>query len=164
MRGLHELRVKESDRLAAVADGLKANRIDCGSTATIFSCKGAGAPGRQAGRHPARPSHRHEFPRHGSCFGKDVTVDDETMIATSFPTFKALMASLGAQLPDHRHRRTGGLRQGTIALKAGEAFRPAASRHVAFYRATALALTGRGKVRLSGTRGGGGGLALTDFR
>ena len=28
---------------------------------------------------------------------KDVRIDDEEMIATSFPTFKALMASLGAQ-------------------------------------------------------------------
>ena len=29
MRGLHELRVKESDRLAAVADGLVANGVEC---------------------------------------------------------------------------------------------------------------------------------------
>jgi 3-phosphoshikimate 1-carboxyvinyltransferase len=34
MRGLKELRVKESDRLAAVAAGLRANGVDSRSTAT----------------------------------------------------------------------------------------------------------------------------------
>ncbi|MFO1117234.1 MAG: 3-phosphoshikimate 1-carboxyvinyltransferase [Beijerinckiaceae bacterium] len=99
MRGLHELRVKESDRLAAVADGLKANRIDCEIDGDDLLVRGAGAPPAGGGLVATHLDHRiaMSFLVMGLASEKDVTVDDETMIATSFPTFKALMASLGAQ-------------------------------------------------------------------
>ena len=84
---------------AAVADGLKANRIDCEIDGDDLLVRGAGAPPAGGGLVATHLDHRiaMSFLVMGLASEKDVTVDDETMIATSFPTFKALMASLGAQ-------------------------------------------------------------------
>ena len=98
MRGLHELRVKESDRLAAVAAGLAAAGVEheiAGDDLIVRRRPAAGR--RRRGRHPSRPSHRHELPGHGAGVAKPMTVDDASMIATSFPNFRALMESLGAK-------------------------------------------------------------------
>ena len=67
MEGLAELRVKESDRLAAVARGLAANGVDCGEGPDSLLVRGTGrVERRRNGRDPSRPPHRHEFPRHGA--------------------------------------------------------------------------------------------------
>ena len=54
MQGLEELRVKESDRLAAVAAGLKANGVDCSEgEATLVGARPAGRQGARR-RHASR--------------------------------------------------------------------------------------------------------------
>lgn len=99
MRGLHELRVKESDRLAAVADGLRANSVDCAIEGDDLLVRGTGGPAEGGGLVATHLDHRiaMSFLVMGLASTKDVAIDDETMIATSFPTFKPLMASLGAE-------------------------------------------------------------------
>jgi 3-phosphoshikimate 1-carboxyvinyltransferase len=98
MRGLHELRVKESDRLAAVADGLSVNGVDCAIEGDDLVVRGAGGRAAGGGLVATHLDHRiaMSFLVMGLASEKDVTVDDEAMIATSFPTFKALMGGLGA--------------------------------------------------------------------
>jgi 3-phosphoshikimate 1-carboxyvinyltransferase len=68
MRGLSELRVKESDRLAAIADGLRANGVECEIAGDDLIVQGAGRgrPRRRHGRDAHGPSHRHELSRHGA--------------------------------------------------------------------------------------------------
>ena len=98
MRGLQELRVKESDRLAAVADGLAVNGVDCTIEGDDLIVRGAGGPAPGGGLVATHLDHRiaMSFLVMGLASQKDVAIDDEGMIATSFPTFKALMTSLGA--------------------------------------------------------------------
>jgi 3-phosphoshikimate 1-carboxyvinyltransferase len=99
MRGLAELRVKESDRLAAIAEGLRA----CGTEVAIegdtlivegrASVKGGAAI-------KARLDHRiaMSFLVLGLAAQKPVRIDDGATIATSFPDFVALMQGLGAAI------------------------------------------------------------------
>ena len=99
MRGLEELRVKESDRLAAVARGLEANGVACVEGADWLTVRGrpdgAGLGGSTVATHL---DHRiaMSFLVMGLATPRPVTVDDATMIATSFPQFLALMEGLGA--------------------------------------------------------------------
>ena len=98
MNGLQELRVKESDRLAAVAAGLAANGIKHqieGDDLLVEGGKGVVQGGGMVATHL---DHRiaMSFLVLGCAAQKAVAVDDETMIATSFPTFKPMMAKLGA--------------------------------------------------------------------
>ena len=99
MRGLHELRVKESDRLAAVADGLLANGVDCAVDGDDLIVRGAAGPAQGGGLVATHLDHRiaMSFLVMGLASQRQVAIDDETMIATSFPTFRGLMAALGAQ-------------------------------------------------------------------
>ncbi len=99
MRGLHELRVKESDRLGAVAAGLEANGVDCAIDGDDLIVRGADGPAAGGGLVATHLDHRiaMSFLVMGLAARKDVRVDDETMIATSFPTFRPLMTALGAQ-------------------------------------------------------------------
>lgn len=97
MNGLAELRVKESDRLAAVSAGLSANGVahEAGpDTLTVFG-KGAAAGGGTVATHM---DHRiaMSFLIMGLAAQQPVTVDDDHMIDTSFPGFAALMEGLGA--------------------------------------------------------------------
>ena len=100
MRGLGELRVKESDRLGAIAAGLEANGVRCaieGDTLTVEGCgEGAAVPG--GGFVETRMDHRiaMAFLTLGLAAKDAVTVDDTRMIETSFPGFEALMTKLGA--------------------------------------------------------------------
>ena len=99
MQGLEELRVKESDRLSAVANGLKANGVDCTETETALKVRGVpGGKGIGGGMVETHLDHRiaMSFLVMGLASEKPVTVDDQTMIATSFPEFMDLMAGLGA--------------------------------------------------------------------
>jgi 3-phosphoshikimate 1-carboxyvinyltransferase len=98
MRGLSELRVKESDRLAAVAAGLDAtgvtNRIEGDDLIVV------GAPRvRGGGVVATHLDHRiaMSFLVMGLASDQPVWVDDAAMIATSFPTFRPEMERLGAK-------------------------------------------------------------------
>jgi 3-phosphoshikimate 1-carboxyvinyltransferase len=96
MRGLSELRVKESDRLQAVADGLGANGVAHRIEGDDLIVEGGLVKG--GGTVATHLDHRiaMSFLVMGLASEKPVTVDDETMIATSFPQFRPLMAALGA--------------------------------------------------------------------
>jgi 3-phosphoshikimate 1-carboxyvinyltransferase len=87
-KGLEELRVKESDRLSAVANGLKANGVDCEEGKDWLVVRGApGGKGLGGGEVATHLDHRiaMAFLVMGLASQKDVTVDDANMIATSFP-------------------------------------------------------------------------------
>ena len=101
MRGLDELRVKESDRLAAVAAGLGANGVRCEETADGLTVHGMGADGVPGGGNVATHlDHRiaMSFLVMGLAAKSPVRVDDSSMIATSFPEFENLMRDLGAEI------------------------------------------------------------------
>ena len=99
MQGLEELRVKESDRLSAIARGLEANGVVISETADGLTVKGRGdAPG--GGTVATHMDHRiaMAFLTLGMAARAAVTVDDAAMIATSFPSYQTLMRDLGADL------------------------------------------------------------------
>jgi len=96
MRGLEELRVKESDRLEAVARGLKANGVRYEIEGDDLIVQGGAVPG--GGTVTTHMDHRiaMSFLTMGLASEKPVTVDDVAMIATSFPEYQDLMRGLGA--------------------------------------------------------------------
>jgi len=101
MRGLEELRVKESDRLEAVARGLKRNGVPYTIEGDDLLVQGLGADGVPGGGMvPTHMDHRiaMSFLTMGMASQNPVTVDDVTMIATSFPEYEGLMRDLGAVL------------------------------------------------------------------
>lgn len=101
MRGLDELRVKESDRLAAVAAGLAANGVahEEGEDWLIVTGDPDGR-GYGGGTVETHLDHRiaMSFLVLGLACEKGVTVDDGRMIATSFPEFVSLVAALGGSI------------------------------------------------------------------
>ena len=99
MRGLKELRVKESDRLAAVADGLAANGVAAEIAGDDLIVHGTGAVAG-GGTVTTHMDHRiaMAFLIMGLASARPVGVDDATFIATSFPGFVPMMRSLGADL------------------------------------------------------------------
>ena len=112
MAGLAELKVKESDRLAATAAGLRANGVRARSTG-IASCVEGGKGVRGGGTVETHLDHRiaMAFLTLGLAADRPVTVDDAGMIATSFPEFRAPHARAWCMLgrsrrmsgDDHRH-------------------------------------------------------------
>ncbi|QRE73358.1 3-phosphoshikimate 1-carboxyvinyltransferase [Methylobacterium aquaticum] len=101
MQGLHELRVKESDRLAAVAAGLKANGVSHVVEGDDLIVHGDGSAPAGGGTVETHLDHRiaMAFLVLGMAAGRPVTVDDGAMIATSYPGFLSDMRALGAALP-----------------------------------------------------------------
>ncbi len=104
MQGLEELRVKESDRLSAVARGLEANGVTCEEgkdwLKVTGSPDGKGASGSYGGGTvETHLDHRiaMSFAVMGMASQNRVTVDDATPIATSFPQFEPMMTGLGAR-------------------------------------------------------------------
>jgi 3-phosphoshikimate 1-carboxyvinyltransferase len=99
MNGLQELRVKESDRLAATAAGLVANGVRAHVEGDDLIVEGGAGLCKGGGVVETHLDHRlaMSFLVMGLAAQQPVTVDDETMIATSFPTFRPLMAQLGAE-------------------------------------------------------------------
>ncbi|MDZ4740931.1 MAG: 3-phosphoshikimate 1-carboxyvinyltransferase [Alphaproteobacteria bacterium] len=99
MMGLGELRVKESDRLAAVADGLIACGIKIELGSDWLAVEGLGVGGMPGGGKIAtHMDHRiaMAFLIAGLAAKAPVTVDDTSFVATSFPDFIPLMQKLGA--------------------------------------------------------------------
>jgi 3-phosphoshikimate 1-carboxyvinyltransferase len=101
MQGLEELRVKESDRLAAVTAGLKANGVDCSEGEASLAVRGR-PEGRGLGGATVETHLDHRiamaFLVMGMAAEKPVTIDDRATIATSFPQFVELMTGLGAEI------------------------------------------------------------------
>jgi 3-phosphoshikimate 1-carboxyvinyltransferase len=100
MRGLAELRVKESNRLAAVVAGLQTCGVEAREDGDCLIVEGTGnAPpgGAEIGAHR---DHRiaMSFLVLGLAAQRPVAVDSADMIATSFPGFVPLMQSLGARI------------------------------------------------------------------
>ena len=99
MRGLKELRVKESDRLAATADMLRVNGVaaEIAGDDLMVAGKGRAAGG---GRVATHMDHRIAMSAlvMGLASEQPVGVDDAAFIATSFPGFVDLMRSLGANM------------------------------------------------------------------
>ena len=100
MAGLEELRVKESDRLAAVEAGLQANGVMTSTGPDWLEVSGGGAPG--GGRVITHMDHRiaMSFLVMGLASRIHTSVDDGRIIATSFPDFAGLMNRLGARISE----------------------------------------------------------------
>jgi 3-phosphoshikimate 1-carboxyvinyltransferase len=99
MRGLSELRVKESDRLAATAAGLQANGVDCEISGDDLIVRGKGRA-QGGGLVETHMDHRlaMAFLVMGLASEKPVKVDDGAFIATSFPGFVENMNKLNAEI------------------------------------------------------------------
>jgi len=116
MRGLKELRVKESDRLAATAEMLRVNGVTVEISGDDLIVNGGGgvasrngvgggaqtgaAGGRGGGRVVTHLDHRIAMSAlvFGLASERLVTIDDAATIATSFPGFASLMRGLGAEI------------------------------------------------------------------
>ncbi len=103
MHGIGELRVKESDRIDAVARGLEANGVrieEEANSLVVHGCGAGGVPG--GGLAESRLDHRiaMSFLCLGLAARNAVAVDDCTMIGTSFPGFVSLMRELGAEIAE----------------------------------------------------------------
>jgi 3-phosphoshikimate 1-carboxyvinyltransferase len=99
MHGLGELRVKESDRLAAVVAGLLACGVEASEEGDSLIVEGCGGAPIGGGSVAACHDHRiaMSFLVMGLASRQPVEVDSLAMIATSFPDFVPLMRSLGAR-------------------------------------------------------------------
>jgi 3-phosphoshikimate 1-carboxyvinyltransferase len=103
MRGVKELRVKESDRIDAMARGLEACGVRIEEDEDTLIVHGLGAGGVPGGARTAvHLDHRiaMSFLILGMAAQHPVSVDDASPIATSFPVFTPLMTALGATLRD----------------------------------------------------------------
>jgi 3-phosphoshikimate 1-carboxyvinyltransferase len=98
MRGIGEMRVKESDRIALMAAGLQACGVMVEEEPEGFTVTGGpvrgGATVTTHGDHRIAMSHLVL----GLAADEAVTVDEPGMIATSFPGFVQLMRGLGADI------------------------------------------------------------------
>jgi 3-phosphoshikimate 1-carboxyvinyltransferase len=99
MRGVKELRVKESDRIDAMARGLEACGVTVEEDEDTLIVHGMG-PGAVPGGATCASHLDHRIAMSFLVLGlaakRPVKVDDGAPIATSFPAFEALMAGLGA--------------------------------------------------------------------
>ena len=101
MRGVKELRVKESDRIDAMAKGLRANCIEVDEGPDWWAVTGLGQGNVPGGATCASQlDHRiaMSFMILGMAANSPVHVDDAAPITTSFPIFEPLMAQLGAKV------------------------------------------------------------------
>ena len=101
MEGLHELRVKESDRLSAVARGLEVNGVDCEEGKDWLKVTGR-PDGKSYGGGTVTTHLDHRiamsFLVMGMASENPVAVDDASVMETSFPGFVELMNGLGGTI------------------------------------------------------------------
>ncbi|MEM6481062.1 MAG: 3-phosphoshikimate 1-carboxyvinyltransferase [Pseudomonadota bacterium] len=103
MPGVAELRVKESDRIDAMAQGLRACGVTVEDGPDWWAVEGRGPGGVPGGATcKSRLDHRiaMSFLILGLASQKPVTVDDTSPIITSFPIFSNLMSDLGARFDE----------------------------------------------------------------
>ena len=103
MHGIGELRHKESDRIALMAAGLGACGVETVGGADALTVAGSAATNRPVlggARIATAGDHRiaMSFLVLGLAARQGVVAEDAGMIATSFPSFRALMTGLGAQI------------------------------------------------------------------
>jgi 3-phosphoshikimate 1-carboxyvinyltransferase len=98
MEGLAELRVKESDRLEAMVNGLVACGVDARADGDVMIVRGRGQPPKGGAVIPVNLDHRiaMSFLVLGQVSANPIGIDDASAITTSFPDFIALMSKLGA--------------------------------------------------------------------
>jgi 3-phosphoshikimate 1-carboxyvinyltransferase len=100
MRGIGEMRVKESDRIAAMASGLAACGVHVEEGEDWLAVEGR--PGEVPGGATVATELDHRIAMAFLCLGlaarQPITVDDAAPIATSFPDFVPLMRGLGARI------------------------------------------------------------------
>ena len=103
MRGLSELRVKESDRLSAIISALTACGVTARAEGDDLYVKGTSSP-RGGATISTNFDHRiaMAFLVMGMASKETITVDDATAIATSFPNFVELSNNLGARIASPR--------------------------------------------------------------
>lgn len=98
MRGVGEMRVKESDRIRLMVDGLRACGVAVEEEPEGFLVTGGAVPGGAT----VHTAHDHRIAMSHLVLGlaaqAPVAVRDPEMIATSFPGFVALMTGLGAEI------------------------------------------------------------------
>ena len=101
MRGLKELRVKESDRISAMFRGLKSNGIDVREGEDSLTICGAGSNNVPGGA-TVETFFDHRIAMSFLCLGlvsqNPIKIDDSRSIDTSFPSFFGLMEKLGADI------------------------------------------------------------------
>jgi len=102
MRGVGEMRVKESDRISLTANGLIACGVQVVEEPEGFIVTGTGQPPRGGGTVTTHGDHRIAMSHLilGMAAQQGVAVDEPGMIATSFPGFADLMRGLGADLSE----------------------------------------------------------------
>jgi 3-phosphoshikimate 1-carboxyvinyltransferase len=96
MRGVGEMRVKESDRIRLMVDGLSACGVAVEEEPEGFIVTGGAVPGGAT----VHTAHDHRIAMSHLVLGlaaeRAVTVDEPDMIATSFPGFVEMMRGLGS--------------------------------------------------------------------
>ena len=101
MRGVKELRVKESDRIDAMARGLEACGVRIEEDEDMLTVHGLG-PDNVPGGATCKTHLDHRIAMSFLVLGlaaqRPVSVDDGSPIATSFPVFEGIMAGLGADI------------------------------------------------------------------
>jgi 3-phosphoshikimate 1-carboxyvinyltransferase len=100
MRGVGEMRVKESDRIALTAAGLEACGVDVEEEPEGFIVRGTGQAPRGGGMVETHGDHRIAMSHLilGMAAQAPVSIDEPGMIATSFPGFVEMMRGLGGDL------------------------------------------------------------------
>lgn len=100
VKGASELRVKETDRISAVVSMLRVNGVEVEETEDGFIIQGCG--GAVPGGGLVETHHDHRIAMSALVMGtasqKPVSIDDASMIATSYPEFRAHMMELGADI------------------------------------------------------------------
>ncbi|MGB4057341.1 MAG: 3-phosphoshikimate 1-carboxyvinyltransferase [Alphaproteobacteria bacterium] len=102
MTGLAELRVKESDRLLLVAEGLKACGVELEMGEDWLTIHGNGKPPKGGAKIKTELDHRiaMSFLVLGSVTSESIEIDDAAPIKTSFPNFVQLMNELGTDISE----------------------------------------------------------------
>ena len=102
MRGVGEMRVKESDRISLMVEGLRACSVQVEEEPEGFIVTGAGEGGSVRGGGLVHTAHDHRIAMSHLILGlasdQPVSVDEPGMIATSFPGFVEMMNGLGGRI------------------------------------------------------------------